>query len=103
MMTKEVPMKKTVKIAEIVDYANGFLSAPTNESREAREAIIRMVENCLMKANAWSGYRYLTEQDLPKGIEPGMRPKAVQTSWHTDYEFPDTTRRHYFLRLSLRS
>ena len=96
-------MKKTVKIADIVDYANEFLSSSTNGNREAREAIICMVENCLMKANAWSGYRYLTEEDLPKGIEPGVRPKAVQTSRRADYEYPDDSRRHYTLRLSLRS
>jgi len=100
-------MKKTVKIAEIVDYANGYLCA-AGPSREARHAIINMVEHALHAASAYDGYRYLVPGEVPEGFEPGMRPKAVQmlrehqsslTSWHTDYEFPDDSRRHYFLRL----
>jgi len=105
MMTKEVPMKKTVKIAEIVDYANGYLCA-AGPSREARHAIINMVEHALHAASAYDGYRYLVSGEVPEGFEPGMRVKRSQNPtepWSPEFEFPDDSRRHYTLRLSLRS
>jgi hypothetical protein len=104
MMTKEVPMKKTVKIAEIVDYANGYLCA-AGPSREARHAIINMVEHALHAASAYDGYRYLVSGEVPEGYEPGMRVKRSQDpSAPPEYEFVfDDSRRHYNLRLSLRS
>ena len=103
MMTKEVPMKKTVKIAEIVDYANGYLCA-AGPSREARHAIINMVEHALHAASAYDGFRYLVARDLPEGFEPGMRVKRGQElNMFPEFEFPDDSRRYYTLRLSLRS
>lgn len=96
-------MKKTVKIAEIVDYANGYLCA-AGPSREARHAIINMVEHALHAASAYDGYRYLVSGEVPEGFEPGMRLKPSQKpTWSPEFEFPDDSRRHYNLRLSLRS
>ena len=94
-------MKKTVKIAEIVDYANGYLCA-AGPSREARHAIINMVEHALHAASAYDGYRYLVSGEVPEGFEPGMRVRPGGRGAN-DLEFPDDSRRHYTLRLSLRS
>ena len=88
--------RKTVEIQKILDYANGFLSAQKG-SVDARNAIISMIENVLMSANRYRGFRYLDETEVSAGDLPGIRwvDRVPGMVGDPRFENTDPTRRFY--------
>lgn len=82
--------RKTVEIEELLNYANGFLSAKYG-SKEERQGIIFMLEFALNKANRYRGFRYLDETELGPTDKPGIRWVPYEPSvMRFDPRFADT-------------
>jgi len=82
--------RKTVEIAPMLDYANGYLAAKGG-TPEAREAIICFIEMLLFKADRYRGFSYLTQDRLDPTDLPGIR-------WEEGvgrFDNADKTRRFY--------
>lgn len=65
-------MRKTVEVSKLVDVANTML-ASEGTSKEFRQGVILMIENVLFETGNYNGFRYLTNNELPEDIEPGVR------------------------------
>ena len=88
--------RKTVKIEDLLAYANGFLCA-RGGTPESRYAIICMIEHALNLSNRYRGYCYLSEDEVHHECKPGIRWKEYHPNEFTDTRFRDTdnTRRRY--------
>jgi hypothetical protein len=53
-------MRKTVKVAELVDTVNAMLANSTDDQAQGREALAVLIERALFDADAYKGFRYLT-------------------------------------------
>jgi hypothetical protein len=58
--------RKTVEVAQVVEFANASLAWVGDDavigSAEYRQGVMHMVENVLMRANAYGGFRYLDSE-----------------------------------------
>lgn len=61
-------MKKTVKVEEILQFANEQLAHPNN-TLEEKLGIITMIEFVLRKANRYNGFMFL---NLENGVSPSL-------------------------------
>jgi len=61
-------MKKTVKVEEILQFANEQLTHPNN-TLEEKLGIITMIEFVLHKANRYNGFMFL---NLENGVAPSL-------------------------------
>lgn len=84
--------RKTVKVSDLVEYANRALAFSPDEDTEGRQGISHMVEHFLMETDNYRGFTWVR-----KG---GERVPAEVV--RADREFPPTTydhtRRYYFYR-----
>jgi hypothetical protein len=90
--------RKTADISAIKEEANRVLRGTwSGNTKEFRQGVIVMLENILWQADRYSGYRYLTNHELPGDVEPGVRYRA--NGEIPDYEErflnTDNTRRVY--------
>lgn len=63
-------MKKTIKVEEILQFANEQLAHPNN-TLEEKLGIITMIEKILQMANRYNGFMFL-ELDLETGAAPSL-------------------------------
>jgi hypothetical protein len=86
--------RKTVDLQKMIDYANGYLSADTNDltGPARRQGVIDMLEAALFTANRYAGFRYLDERDLSAST-PGIRLKDGNMP---SFVNTDPTRRAYY-------
>jgi len=61
-------MKKTVKVEELLEFANDQLAHPNN-TLEEKLGIITMIEFVLQKANRYNGFMFLRLED---GVAPSL-------------------------------
>lgn len=91
-------MRKTVDIASLVDYVNGVLAAETDDSRsqDLRMGAILALEHALHSTGNYNGFRYLTNNELPDHIQPGVRYDANGIlPYEERFHNTDDTRRQY--------
>jgi hypothetical protein len=107
-------MRKTVDLLTLVTKANDYLATST-VSRDMRLGVASLIETALHLADAYSGFGYLTERDVPHGQWPGIMelPDYVARGGNDpqvlartatrgcdlsdpDRVFPDDSRRVYF-------
>lgn len=90
--------RKTADISAIKEEANRLLAGtwPAN-TKEFRNGVIVMLENLLWQADRYSGYRYLTNHELPGDVLPGVRYRADGTlpDYQERFLNTDDTRRVY--------
>lgn len=86
-------MRKTIELIELIEFVNKALreSPDISEMRGVRRGMATVLEHTLMKADAYAGYGYLTENQVPQGCDPGIVTVGGKT------EFPDVTRRAYYI------
>lgn len=91
-------MRKTVEIESLVDYVNGILASERNdtEARDMRKGAILVLEQALFLSGNYEGYRYLTNNELPDNIKPGVRFNGTQILDYPErFDDTDDTRRMY--------
>ena len=92
--------RKTVPVQALVDFANTYLADPIDSLEEygKRLGIITMIERVLHDSNNYSGFCYLTKNDLPDGVAPGVNigPNNETLSYDERFKGTDETRRKYF-------
>lgn len=75
--------KKTVKVEELLDFANSIL-AMSIDSSDVRPGVMTFIETILMRTDQYAGYRNLDQEEL----SPDSR--GTRTA--------DDTRRQYFMK-----
>lgn len=91
-------MRKTVEIESLVDYVNGILASERNdtEARDLRQGAILVLEQALCLTDNYDGFRYLTNNELPDNIKPGVRYDGTQILDYPErFDDTDDTRRMY--------
>ena len=91
--------RKTVPVQALVDFANTYLADPIDslEDRGRRLGIITMVERVLHDSNNYNGFCYLTKNDLPDGVAPGVNILNNESlPYEERFKGTDETRRKYF-------
>lgn len=89
--------KKTLVIRDLIEEVN-------RRNRESTcEPAVRMGWNMLLEgvmigAEVYSGFSYLTADQVPTGCLPGVIPDPKGT----DHKFPDESRRQYYTHTYLR-
>ncbi len=90
--------RKTVRLAELVRWVNAKNAASVT-GPEVRRGWNAMLESALMEADVYAGFRYLTGEEVPYGVDPGIiwldRGAGVAV-------YPDETRRAYYLDKTLK-
>lgn len=81
--------RKTHSVAALIEQANYSLEHDEH-GPEFRKGVMMMLEKVLFDTGNYKGFRYLTEEEVPKGQEPGIRKVAEKNV------FPDTTRVRYY-------
>jgi len=84
--------RKTIGLSQLVTMVNDRNRASIC-SRECRDGWNSLLEDILMKCNAYGGFRYLRADEVPHGQLAG---EAFDT--HLRRIFPDETRRCYIVR-----
>lgn len=83
--------RKTVSVDALVSAANRMLAA-RDPSRQERASVCAVLESVLMEADAYRGFRYLSDDELPEGV-PGFR---LDPAAEFGRVIPDDTRRRYY-------
>lgn len=84
--------RKTVKITDLVKDANEKFATMTDDfcsdggkgGKSYREFLFYYVTDLLMKTENYKGFRYLTESEVPVGVNPGIRWSEAGTPDFTD-------------------
>lgn len=84
--------RKTFNVEKILQYANGFLSAPGG-TKESRYGVICLIDTVLSEAGRYRGFLYLSENEVHTGDLPGIRLGVIDND--TMFEHCDCTRRRY--------
>lgn len=87
---------KTVSIRELVEHVN-HLNAESTCDPEVRKGWNTFLEDILNAKKAYAGYGFLPNGEVPPGHLPGIVRRPRQ-----DPEFPDDTRRYYYLHQKLK-
>lgn len=80
--------RKTIKIADLIARVN-MRNRLSTCAPAVRTGWILLLEEVLHEANVYSGYSYLTAENVPAGQLPGV------TGEPGTFTFPDESRRHY--------
>lgn len=59
--------KKTVAVADVLEWANHFLEGSSDDMKELRKGIICMTEKILYETGNYKGFVYLASAKLVKG------------------------------------
>ncbi len=81
--------RKIIKISELIARVNHLNKESTCEPT-VREGWNALLEDVLHLTDTYSGFNYLTQNDVPEGQEPGS---LIVGGYKL---FPDETRRHYY-------
>lgn len=90
-------MRKTVKIRDVVDVANGMLLDLPDSDVAGRVAICSMLERILHDTGTYSGFQYLDANDMKQsanGTTRGVNEQNEDGTW--DFDNTDRTRVNYF-------
>ena len=82
--------KKTFRLADLVDKVNERNRLSTC-SPEVRKGWNSLCESLLLESDVYAGFNYLSEKDVPKGHEPGIR-----TDEQGNKTFPDESRVFFY-------
>lgn len=82
------PLKMT-RVESLKEKVNNLLKSEYY-SQDARAGMCIILESTLMESNNYKGFRYLNDQQLPKGVIPGIREGKDQ------FVNTDPYRREYF-------
>lgn len=90
--------KKTFNVEKFVTTINEFLQESTC-GPDVRRGMIVSIETVLHETDNYGGFRYLSSQDLPDGVLPGVRYDSNGNLLPYPDRFIDTddTRRRYYL------
>ena len=80
-----------VKTNFLVDHVNYQLKH-AESTQEERFALIALLESALFEAGSYVGYAYLTPDELPEGVTPGVRYYGE----HANFVGADSSRRRYY-------
>ena len=86
-------MKKTFKVADLVEIVNGrnkFFGGDKGTRRGANS----LLESVLHSTDNYAGFRYLCSNELPEGVEPGI----IYGKNDEGNVFPDQSRVHYYIK-----
>jgi hypothetical protein len=85
--------KKTIDVDWVRTKINHMLrvSVTTPDIRYGNCVALELI---LMETNNYKGFRYLTQDEVPRGQKPGIIPRANHMSEPT---FPDESRREYYV------
>lgn len=87
---------RTVKLVDLIALVNEKNRVTKGEQTKGwREGWNLMLENLLMRANAYAGFGYLEAGSVPEGELPGI------VRGETQNVFPDETRRVYYTNVKL--
>jgi len=76
--------RKTLHIEIIRTRANAFLANSTNDQTEQRKAYHDLAAGLLSEANAYCGFRYLTEADVKSGQTFGITHGNPAPTFHDE-------------------
>ena len=82
-------MRKTVGLEFIKKEINGLLARPGSVAE--RQTLGYLLERVLFEANAYKGFAYLSQNEVPKNCEPGV----IRDDTNRAISFPDDSRRCY--------
>lgn len=97
-------MRKTVKIAELIEETNKTLRTSTF-SLEQRAALCTFVETILFNSDCYDGFGYLGPNEVPQGCKPGINlddDGLPSNSYSERFKDTDQYRRFYYLSYKLR-
>lgn len=83
--------RKTIELRKLVDLVNDMNMAPSLP-KDTRQGANTLLEQALHLSGQYQGFRYLTSNDLPESVEPGI----VGQEENGKYIFGDESRRQYF-------
>lgn len=72
--------RKTVKVAELIDWANTYMKLSEQDDGEKRLGMAALVERTLHETGNYKGYNF----------------HGLQVAAGGEVSIPDETRRHYF-------
>jgi hypothetical protein len=81
--------KKTFKIEDLVDRVN-YLNKESVCSPEVREGWNAILQDILHQCDAYAGFNYLGQSEVPIGQAPGVIYKLA------GHIYPDSTRVHWY-------
>jgi hypothetical protein len=84
-----MPVKKTIKLEAVKAQANAMFRDSVNEWSGERRAVQLFVADLLMKADAYKGFSYLSESQVPSGHTFGI---VRDPTGGTKHAFPDPSR-----------
>ena len=91
--------RKTFDVETMRKFANEQLQRVDKwTSEQERWGVIHMIEKILGNSANYTGFRYLTNQELPENVRPGVRnaPNGDVLDYEKSFENTDETRRYYF-------
>lgn len=93
-------MRKTVSVDQLRLRINSQLLHSPDDYRQGREALQMFLESVLMEAGRYSGFRYLTPDDMlssESGVSWGINPAPdpVPADGWNQFEGSDPTRVEY--------
>jgi hypothetical protein len=84
---------KTIKIERLKDQANAVFRESKHDYAMQRRALQCFVENLLMQHNAYKGFRYLSESDVPPSNSFGI---IFDESEKREHAYPDPSRISFY-------
>lgn len=57
-------VRKTIEVSIIKNMVNDMLLNSSNDQKDTRESMGRMIESVLMATGNYKGFRYLTNKDM---------------------------------------
>lgn len=63
--------RKTIRVEDVIDWANHYLATSDDKHRERRRGVIVMLDMILFETGNWRGFRYIT--NLETDHTPGVR------------------------------
>ena len=91
--------RKTIKVDDFRIKVNGMLRESTCDA-SIRKGMMAVLETILHDTGNYKGFRYLNQNEVPKGALAGIIWGANETSATSPnvspHDFPDETRVEYF-------
>jgi hypothetical protein len=81
-------MAKTIKIENVKARANALFRESINEYSAQRRAVQHFVSDLLIDHNAYKGFSYLSERQVPAGSTVGI----IRGENGAPHQFPDESR-----------
>ena len=100
MNVEDTKMKKTFNVKALKDDINISLKMSEYVTPDYRQGLISCIENILHRTGNYSGFRYLSKDEVPDGEQPGININVITNlpfeSMDMKFSNTDETRRYYF-------